>query len=166
MKNRWSILILLFCFLLTGCKGSTSSVEHKYMVVTKHVLASPVPTSDSAMYDLNPGKVVKLVAETEEWYQIEFFAYAEPIEGEKWVKKEVLAEYDPQLVKEGYLKQDALIYDEQGIVKERGQHNTIFIVGEKGDLYEINAPGGIWGFIRKADFVPNPFRKFDDGEMK
>ncbi|MGC5323889.1 hypothetical protein [Brevibacillus sp. SYSU BS000544] len=181
MKIGKCISVLLVCFTLAGCQLSSETnqqvnqkspsnvpVKQKenYMVVKKQAFVYPTTNEGKELFPLEVGKVVKVEEAQEEWYQIEFFPYAEPIEGEKWVKKEALAEYDPQLVKEGYLKQDALIYDEQGIVKEKGQRNIIFIVGEKGDLYEINAPGGIWGFIRKSDFEPNPFRKFDDGEVK
>ncbi|MGD8191690.1 hypothetical protein ACQCN2_17045 [Brevibacillus ginsengisoli] len=139
-------------------KHQNSQESYKIMKYQTYVY----PTSDEKdpVYELKAGKIIKILGEKNEWYQIEFFRYAEPVEGKKWIKKNAVVNYDPRLAKEGYLKAGAVIFDEEGVFKEEGNQNTIFILSERGEFFEIEAPGGIWGFINKSDFVPNPFGKF------
>ncbi|NGQ97011.1 hypothetical protein G3578_17755 [Brevibacillus sp. SYP-B805] len=119
------------------------------------------PAHDApAGYVLEPGTVVRVTGAFGDWVQADITMYAEPMVGEKWIAKEHLTAYDPALAREGRLRRDAVRYDENGApVNESHRDFPVRIIGERAEMYQIIAPGGISGYIKKSDFVPDPFEE-------
>lgn len=113
-------------------------------------------------FELSPGKVVHVKEKYREWYNVEIITYDTPYVGDKWVKKSNLIHYSPSFAREGYLKPGANVYEEYGTEETSKdqynfRNNPVIINEVRNDMYGISTAGGVTGFIKKDDFVPNPF---------
>ncbi|MBC7075584.1 MAG: hypothetical protein H5T98_05860 [Syntrophomonadaceae bacterium] len=98
---------------------------------------------------LEPGKVVHVIKEYEDWYSVDLMTYDQPYVGDKWIKKAFLSDFNPKLAKEGYV---------EGSKLGQGMPTTcVLICGEKDSMYEVSAAGGLTATIKKEDFNPNPY---------
>jgi hypothetical protein len=117
--------------------------------------------ADRTANQLDKGSVVQIQKEFQDWYGIEFINYAEPMEGDKWIKKDTLKPYEAEQAREGYAWNQTLgvqIYDDNGAEKEYADYPLpAKIVSDAGNHYEIVSSGGLHGWIHKGDFIPNPF---------
>jgi hypothetical protein len=128
------------------------------MIVFKPTTFSYYPNEEEPYgFELTTGKVVQVVKRYQDWVSVRATRYAAEFPGDIWVKGENLIEYDPNFATEGVLKLGGKVYTEGGRVKEESSGFPLMIVGEIEDMYAMNASGGRIGYIKKEDFVPNPF---------
>jgi SH3-like domain-containing protein len=117
--------------------------------------------ADRTANQLDKGSVVQIQKEFQDWYGIEFINYAEPMEGDKWIKKDALKPYEAEQAREGYAwnnRNGIVIYNERNEEKEYWDIPLpVVILSEMDEMYEIGSTGGNHGWIHKRDFIPNPF---------
>jgi|GEM_PF-3104774 len=112
---------------------------------------------------LDEGKVVQILRQYGDWFSVDIPLYAEPITGEKWIHRDNLIVYDDMDAREGYLRLKdggSFIYGDKE-AKEQRQHidykMTVRIDEAYEDTYRITAAGGMMGYVKKDDFIPNPY---------
>ncbi|TJY40812.1 hypothetical protein E5161_16875 [Cohnella pontilimi] len=117
-------------------------------------------------FELEPGKVVQVTGQFEQWVRVNIITYDSPNNGDKWVPKSALTDWDPSKAREGFLRPGAKIYDEQGnAIGDVPGNNPIQINPVySGNRYPMSSAGGFSGYINNKDFVPNPFR-YDNGKF-
>lgn len=130
------------------------------MIVDKPVKYRMYPDEPTPSgFELWEGKVVQVVGKYGDWLEINVVTYDSPYMENKWVRKDELIPYEESKAKEGFVfASDAMLYDENGVAQQVLPVLTnVFIEGEQGDRYKIIAGGGISGYLKKMDFVANPF---------
>lgn len=140
------------------------AIWHEVVVVQPTMFYAYPNTDAPTGYELPSGKIVRILAEYEDWVNVDFMLYAEPMSGDKWIPKHALSsEFDRQLAKEGFVRFAGIgsyIYSDEAGMQPKEHITTlvaVFIEEETDATYRISAPGGRSGYIRKTDFIPNPF---------
>ncbi|MEO3946897.1 hypothetical protein [Gorillibacterium sp. CAU 1737] len=123
----------------------------------------PESSAPSEELPLEGGRVVKVVAEYRDWAMVEFRLYDAGEYGNRWMNKADLADYSASAAREGTLRYNGKFYDPQGQPLKEGTSSSLMIQEEvslagKGDFYRVSGPGGFSALIKRADFVPDPFR--------
>lgn len=140
-------------------------IETPYeMIVAKEVpvFSAPVNKIKEPHLDLWAGKVVLIKKSYMDWVAVSIVQYDAEYGADMWVPKSSLQVYDPANAKEGRLALHSIIYDEHGQIKDEQWVNSVFIQSETeisriGPVYQIISTGGLKGYIRMKDFIPNPF---------
>jgi hypothetical protein len=140
------------------------------MLVPNETPFYPYPGAKApiGIYKLEAGKVVQIRAQYEDWYKIDIELYEAANYGDIWVQKKDLAAYDPKQAKEGMLMPGAKVFNEDGSEDIQFWYGERLIVtGDfdvlgKGSLFRITSGAGKNGYIRKSDFLPNPFAGYAD----
>jgi len=115
------------------------------------------------------GSVVRVIREYEDWYNVVFVQYEAGNWGDRWIKKDSVEEFSPEKSKEGIVRKGAPIYDDKfnvlkGISYDNGRAKIQSeIITENMDaFYYISGVAGFNGYIKKSDFIPNPFYEDND----
>lgn len=110
---------------------------------------------------LSEGRVVQVAGTYKDWCRVNFMTLEASNWGDRWVKKADTIPYDPKYSKEGIVKEGATFYDEKFEVKDG---YTSYVQINSGELinngviyYQFTGVGGFDGYIKKDDFIPNPF---------
>ncbi|PDO10134.1 MAG: hypothetical protein BLM47_08870 [Candidatus Reconcilbacillus cellulovorans] len=142
------------------------------------VQIAPVPLSeaeaesckdDPAVQKLGPGTVVRLLKSFDDaWYAVEFMRGEAAYGADQWVPASALEPYSPEKARDGRIRPGATVYD----VTTKQPRNDVWnghasiaeelpgaIVDLPGKVYLVYGPGGESGYIRKEDFLPNPFEE-------
>ena len=143
--------------------GHSIFVVNPYEVLIKQPTSFLLYPEDGAYksFELQEGTVVQIQKEYGDWVGIDLMLYAEPMEGDKWIRKTDITNYSSDKAKEGYAWNNRIglvLYDENGEMMQYSHYPLpARIEGETDSMYQIIAPGGINNYIRKSDFLPNPF---------
>lgn len=115
------------------------------------------PQGDNAYdksYNIQEGRTVKIMAEFNNWYLINFLRYDNPEFDPLWINKDKTTTYDVNIVKEGYLKENTVFYSKNGIKTDESIEGYVIITSEENGLYKVKGTGGQNGYIKKSDFIP------------
>lgn len=140
------------------------------------VQIAPVPLSeaeaesckdDPAVQKLGEGTVVRLLKSFDDaWYAVEFMRGEAAYGADQWVPVSALEPYSPEKARDGRIRPGAIVYDvttKQPRNDAWNGHASIAeelpgtIVDLPGNVYLVYGPGGESGYVRKEDFLPNPF---------
>jgi hypothetical protein len=158
-QNGW-----LPAWYLTQEKESIKDVKLQKKMVGKATPLYLYPDEEQPdSYTLTEGRIVKVKREFQVWVEVDFTLYEAAIWGDRWVRKDSLIAFDTMLAKEGLVQPGATIYNEQGEARKDSWNGAAMVqrelIFEKiGIVYDCYGPGGMHGFIQKADFIPDPFR--------
>ena len=145
-------------------EAKTVNIVKPYLRILKEEMKTHYYPNDKALsyeHNILEGKVCKVIAEYEDWYNITFVNYAEPYFDNAWIKKVDTFSYDKEKVREGYLVKDVSIY-KTNIEKNKFwiDPNSSTINGQiiinytfEG-FYYIYGRGGRAGYINIVDFKP------------
>ncbi|MEK3884282.1 hypothetical protein [Paenibacillus sp. PL2-23] len=138
---------------------SVTTIEPYVMLIGQPISIRSHPGGNEwPPYRLEPGKVVRVMKEYENWVSIDIVTYDQPFGGEMWVEKAELDPWHPDLAKEGILRQGAMVFNEDGSTEELSLFNVVMVEEKLSNgQYRISAPGGLNGYMDARDFVPNPF---------
>lgn len=160
-------LAVIIISLSIGANGKHTNKEAERVDVTptEWIIESPIVFSAKpneakpSGYELFAGKVVQVTQTSGEWVKVNIFTYDGPYDGDIWLPKKVLTQWEAAKAQEGRLREGANVYAENGSMIKAPSNTPIRIEESSGERYRISAPGGFTGFIDKADFLPNPFSK-------
>jgi hypothetical protein len=113
-------------------------------------------------YYLQEGKIVKVMAEFNAWYLVDFLRYDNPEYDLLWINKDKTIAYDVTKAKEGYLKEGATLYSKEGVITDEIIEGYVIITSKENDLYKVNGAGGQNGYVKKSDFEYFSFDTFSN----
>jgi len=140
----------------------------------------PVPLSeaetvrclnDPAAQKLKEGAVVRLLRSYDDkWYVVEFAGGESVLLANQWqwVPASALEPYSPERARDGRIRPGAIVYDVETKQPRRSAWRGYASIAEElpgstvglpGRIYLVYGPGGKSGYIRKEDFLPNPFEE-------
>ena len=152
---------------LTDEESKVISCKPYVMIVNELTELCLYPEEESPDFgdSVNYGTVVQVVKKYKDWYNVNFVHYEAANWGDRWIRSDALIEYNPEIATEGCIKEGAKIYNEKfELTKDENYDNanvriSTGIEDSKGNTYyRFNGIAGTTGFIKKDDFIPNPFK--------